>query len=56
VGLSVGDVYRIETAGGGGVNPPRERDRNRVAEDVLDGYITPKAAREIYGLSEEELP
>jgi N-methylhydantoinase B len=50
VGLRPGDVYRIETAGGGGVNPPRQRDPERVAEDMLDGYITTEAAREVYGM------
>ena len=52
VGLHPGDVYRIETAGGGGVNPPRQRDPKRVAEDVLDGYITLETAREVYGMTE----
>ena len=39
-----------KTAGGGGVNPPRQRDPERVAEDILDGYITTEAAREVYGM------
>lgn len=53
--LHPGDVLRIETAGGGGVGPPGERDGERVLEDLQDGYISPQAAREVYGLSEEQL-
>ena len=53
--LKPGDVVRIEAPGGGGVGDPRERDRERVLGDLEDGLISPQAAREVYGLSEEEL-
>ena len=55
VGLGPGEVFRIETGGGGGVLDPRDRDRDRVAGDLQDGYITPQKARDVYGLSEAEV-
>ena len=52
VGLEPGDVFRIETGGGGGVLPPAQRDPSRVASDVEDGIVSPAKAREVYGVSE----
>jgi N-methylhydantoinase B len=37
-------------AGGGGYGPPKERDRDAVRADLADGYISPGAARDTYGL------
>lgn len=37
------------TGGGGGYGDPATRDRNLVAEDVRDGYVTVAAARDSYG-------
>lgn len=54
VGLSPGDVFRIETAGGGGVGSPKDRSRERVIEDIQDGAVSADAAQEVYGLSAEE--
>jgi N-methylhydantoinase B len=39
------------SAGGGGYGPPRERDANRVLEDVLDAYISPARAEAVYGVA-----
>ncbi len=50
--LQPGDVVAMEYAGGGGLFPPVERDRSAVLTDLADGLITPKSARELYGLSE----
>jgi N-methylhydantoinase B len=36
-------------AGGGGWGDPRERDPEAVRDDVLDGKVTPEAAKELYG-------
>lgn len=47
--LERGDVLFIETGGGGGFGPPRERPREYVARDLAAGRISPAAAREIYG-------
>jgi len=48
--LTQGDVLRFVSGGGGGVGDPRARDREKVAEDVADGYVTPERAKVIYGL------
>lgn len=45
-----GEVISNRTAGGGGYGDPFERDPDAVREDVLDGYVTPEAAREQYGV------
>jgi len=50
VALSPGDRVRIERVGGAGFGEPRERDPERVLADVLDGFVTPEAARETYGV------
>lgn len=44
------DVVRIVTANGGGYGDPRRRPREHVLADVKDGYISPRVAREIYGV------
>jgi len=48
--LNVGDRVRIWTGGGGGYGDPKNRDRERVRTDVMRGYVSPEAAREVYGL------
>ena len=50
VKLGPGDVLRIEQAGGGGYGEPRTRSRERVLADVREGYVSPAAARDVYGL------
>jgi N-methylhydantoinase B len=49
--VACGDKARNLTAGGGGYGPPAGRDPGRVLEDVLDGYVTRDAARDIYGVA-----
>jgi N-methylhydantoinase B len=49
-GVEPGDGARVLTAGGGGHGPPRERDPERVREDVREGYVSPAAARDVYGV------
>jgi N-methylhydantoinase B len=44
------DVVRIVTANGGGYGDPRQRPRELVLADLKDGYITPRVAREVYGI------
>jgi N-methylhydantoinase B len=44
------DVVLIRSAGGGGYGDPLERDAQRVGADVREGYVSPKAARELYGV------
>jgi N-methylhydantoinase B len=48
--VAAGDVVRIITGGGGGHGDPREREPERVAADVLDGYVTAAEAAEVYGV------
>ena len=52
--IAAGDSMILETAGGGGYGDAKERDREMVKRDLLDGKITPEAAREIYGMESEE--
>ncbi|MEV4527343.1 hydantoinase B/oxoprolinase family protein, partial [Streptosporangium sp. NPDC049304] len=47
--VEVGDRITLLTAGGGGHGDPRERDPDLVRRDVAEGYVSPEAAREIYG-------
>jgi N-methylhydantoinase B len=44
-----GDVISVRTPGGGGYGNPRERPRALVADDVRFGYVSSRAARDIYG-------
>ena len=39
----------LETPGGGGLGDPARRPRDRVREDVLDGYVSADEARRAYG-------
>jgi N-methylhydantoinase B len=48
--IAAGEVVRIETTGGGGWGDPLDRDPERVALDVLQGKVSPEAARTEYGV------
>ena len=48
--LRTGDSLVITTAGGGGYQDPKTRDRDLVASDLKQGKITPQSALETYGL------
>lgn len=48
--LQAGDVLSVNTGGGAGYGPVRERSRDLVMRDLEDGYITPETARDVYGL------
>jgi N-methylhydantoinase B len=47
--LLAGDTIRIETAGGGGLGPPAERDPAAIAADLASGYVNRTAALEAFG-------
>jgi len=49
-----GDCASNQTAGGGGYGDPKSRDPLRVLEDVLDEYVSPTEARQIYGVAISE--
>lgn len=51
--LGAGDVVRIDTGIGGGFGDPLEREPERVAEDVADGYIDAGTAEAVYGVALE---
>jgi N-methylhydantoinase B len=53
VPVQPGDGFRVVTAGGGGHGDPRDRDPEAVREDVLDGFVSPQAARDLYGVDLE---
>jgi len=55
VPLAPGDVIRMETASAGGSGDPKARDRARVASDLRNGYVSQKTAKDVYGMSQEEI-
>jgi len=55
IGLQPGEVFRIETGGGGGVGDPKQRDRALVAGDLQDGVITRAKAHDVYGMTDAEI-
>jgi N-methylhydantoinase B len=44
------DIVVIRSAGGGGYGDPLARPAERVASDVREGYVSPEAARDHYGV------
>ncbi|HEX5597559.1 MAG TPA: hydantoinase B/oxoprolinase family protein [Micromonosporaceae bacterium] len=48
--VQVGDRVTLLTAGGGGHGDPRQRDPEAVRHDIAEGYVSPDAARDIYGV------
>ncbi len=49
--LRRGDVFIHETAGAGGWGDPLERDPGRVLRDVLNGFVSSRAAADQYGVA-----
>jgi N-methylhydantoinase B len=47
--LEPGDILTLETPGGGGWGPARQRPRSQVARDVEDGLVSAEAAERSYG-------
>ncbi|UMP06256.1 hydantoinase B/oxoprolinase family protein [Amycolatopsis sp. EV170708-02-1] len=50
VNLRPDDVVNVVLPGGGGYGDPVDRDPDAVLADVVDGYISVEAARELYGV------
>lgn len=48
--LRKGDVFRIETGGGGGWGDPFDRPAAQVLADVLGGFVSPERAAADYGV------
>ena len=51
VTLKKGDVFAVESGGGGGYGDPLDRDVSMVEMDVLEGYVSLEKARDVYGVS-----
>jgi N-methylhydantoinase B len=54
VPFPAGSYLRVVTGGGGGYGDPAERERELVAADVADGYVSARAARAQYGFEPSE--
>jgi N-methylhydantoinase B len=48
--LKAGDVFRLDTPGGGGYGNPLARPAERVEEDLREGCVSPEAAEREYGV------
>ncbi|HKC73809.1 MAG TPA: hydantoinase B/oxoprolinase family protein [Chloroflexota bacterium] len=51
--LKRGEVARLHTATGGGYGPPSRRPREKVLQDLKEGYITPEQAARDYGVADD---
>ena len=49
VTLRHGDVVSLRTSGAGGYGAPADRDAKAIADDIVDGYVTPAGAAASYG-------
>lgn len=50
--LGVDDVVKVFSATGGGYGSPSKRPRDKVLEDIKNGYLTAARAKEVYGVTE----
>jgi N-methylhydantoinase B len=48
--LRKGDAFMVRSGGGGGFGDPSERDLDRIAFDVREGYVSAAAAERDYGV------
>jgi len=48
--LEPGDIVWSQSGGGGGVGDPLDRDIEKVRWDVLNEYISPEVAKNVYGV------
>jgi N-methylhydantoinase B len=48
--LLPGQVVTMKLPGGGGLGDPRERDPEALRRDVEQGFVSPQAARDLYGI------
>jgi N-methylhydantoinase B len=54
--LKPGDKLELLEAGGGGYGDPKKRDRNKLAKDLAQGFVTEEAARRDYGFVSDKKP
>ncbi|HLZ71359.1 MAG TPA: hydantoinase B/oxoprolinase family protein [Dehalococcoidia bacterium] len=50
IALDAGDLLRVVTTGGGGWGDPFLREPARVRQDVLEGFVSVRGARDDYGV------
>jgi N-methylhydantoinase B len=55
IDLGDGDTVRLNLPGGGGYGDPFARDPEQVLWDVVEGYISPEAAEQSYGVAVQYL-
>jgi N-methylhydantoinase B len=48
--LKAGDVFRLDTPGGGGFGDALDREPELVLKDVREGYVSPESALADYGV------
>jgi N-methylhydantoinase B len=51
IALAAGDRVEVLTPGGGGYGDPFEREPELVRRDVVRGYYTPEAVRDLFGVA-----
>ncbi len=49
--IETGDAFIVNSGGGGGFGSPLERPAETVLDDVRQGYVSPEAARVLYGVA-----
>ncbi len=52
--IQQGDVLSFRLSGAGGYGPPEKRDRQAIADDIADGYVTREAALRDYGWTPDQ--
>jgi N-methylhydantoinase B len=50
--VPAGGAVWFRAPGSGGYGPAGERERGRIAADVVDGYLTPASAARDYGVAD----
>jgi N-methylhydantoinase B len=53
--INQGSVLRFHLPGGGGYGRPAERDKKLLIEDIENGFVSRRAAKQVYGLSEVDI-
>lgn len=48
--LQAGDYLSFETPGGGGYGEPKERDIEKIKDDIKKGYVSKETAERVYGV------
>ncbi|MBK7948521.1 MAG: hydantoinase B/oxoprolinase family protein [Deltaproteobacteria bacterium] len=49
--MYAGETFVLRTSGGGGLGRPEERDAAQIEADLVEGWVSPEAARRDYGFT-----